>query len=117
MSDANNIWQQNEGGLSQQKLTDYLEGRLSAEEQREVEAYLAEEGMESDAIDGLMAVSKEDTNKLTEKINYRLQHDLRKQSNKRKKLFKDDKWGWVAVVIVILMIVLTYWLLNMSNAN
>ncbi len=108
MSDANNIWQKNEGGLSQQKLTDYLEGRLSAEEQREVEAYLAEGGMESDAIDGLMSVSKEDTNKLTEKINYRLQHNLRKQSNKRKKLFKDDKWGWVAVLLILILVVIGY---------
>ncbi|MCB0701045.1 MAG: hypothetical protein H6551_05155 [Chitinophagales bacterium] len=109
MSELDNIWNSAGGNISPEKLTAYLEGRLSAEEQREVELLLSDEGLESDAVEGLREVEANEVNSIAEKINYRLQHDIRKQSNRRKKLFKDDKWGWLAILIVIILCVLGFW--------
>lgn len=115
MSDANNILNNREGNLSEDKLAAYLEGRLSVDEQREVEEWLAQEGMESDAVDGLMTVSADDTKKLAERINYRLQYDMKKQGNRRKKLYRDDKWGWIAIMVVLLLVILGYIVFKMMG--
>lgn len=58
MSDSHNIPPTGRPGnhLDQDKLLAYLEGRLSPAEQHEVEAWLAADGMESDAIEGLSAM-------------------------------------------------------------
>ena len=54
MSGLNDILNNGKSMISQEQLIAYLEGRLSAEEQHDVELWLAEEGMESDALEGLV---------------------------------------------------------------
>lgn len=114
MSEIGNILNNNTNGVSPEKLTAYLEGRLPVEEQREVEMLLSEEGMESDAIDGLKGVDAAEIKNITEKINYRLRYDIRKQSHRSRKLFSDNKWAWLAVLMVIILCVLGYLVVKMA---
>ena len=51
----------NKGKLPEEMLMAYLEGRLNPEQQREVEAWLAAEGMESDGVDGLKELPAAET--------------------------------------------------------
>src|SRR5690606_25169567 len=47
--------------LANQKIEDYLEGRLSPKEQWEIELWLSEEGLESDALEGLRQMSPQES--------------------------------------------------------
>lgn len=106
MSEPNNI--SGKGQLTDEQLLAYLEGKLSVEEQRRVEELLSEEGAESDAIDGLVAIQTEEVKHLASRINYKLKNDLRKQNRTRRNYYTDNKWGWLAVLIVLLLSVLAY---------
>ena len=107
MTDVNNIGQQG-GGIPEDMLKAYMEGRLPAEQQREVEARLAEEGMESDALEGLQEISLQESEAIASRINHKLQHELRTKKYRNKKLFTDNKWNWMAVLIVLLLCVLGF---------
>lgn len=93
--------------LSESKLMAYLEGRLSAEEQHEVEQWLTEEGMESDAIEGLKALPAEDTRQSVGRLNMNLRKAVRKKKERRTKL-KTDQLTWTAIIIVLLLVVIAY---------
>lgn len=111
MKDRTNIGQH--GRVPEDKLMAYLQGKLSADEQREIEALLAEEGMDSDAMDGLNELSVNETKQLTVKLNYKLQHDLKTKKYRNKRLFADNKWAWMAVVIVLMLCLLGYCVIRM----
>lgn len=113
MADQQDISQHGKGRLPEEKLMAYLEGKLSPAEQREVEALLAEEGMESDALEGLQQLPADKTRHMAERINYRLQHDLKKNRHRGRKLFSDNKWGWVAVLLILVLVVLAYMVTRM----
>lgn len=114
MADQQDISQYGKGHLPEDKLLAYLEGRLSPAEQREVEALLAEEGMESDALEGLQQLPAHKTRNMAERINYRLQHDLKKNRHRGRKSFSDNKWGWLAVFIILILSILAYFVLQLT---
>ncbi len=93
--------------LSEDRLMAYLDGKLSAQEQHEVEQWLADEGMESDALEGLHGQSAADT---THTIN-RLNHNLRKKilnKKRRRRPLKTNQFSWIAIVIVLFLAVIAY---------
>ncbi|MFI5195933.1 MAG: hypothetical protein ACHQD8_02495 [Chitinophagales bacterium] len=112
MSDENNILSTGHGNggkerLPEDKLMAYLEGKLSAAEQHEVELWLADEGMESDALEGLRKLKPEETMYSVNKLN----HNLRKAMLSKKRVRrrpKTDQFTWIAVVIILLLIVVAY---------
>lgn len=106
MTRPNNISSQS--NIPDEQLIAYLEGKLSADEQRVVEALLSDEGMESDAIDGLKRINAHEAKQLANKINYKLQNDLRKAKRVKRNHFVDNKWGWVAVLVVLMLVVLAF---------
>ncbi len=114
MTDQQDISQYGKGHLPEEKLLAYLEGRLSPAEQREVEALLAEESMESDALEGLQQLPADKTRLIAERINYRLQHDLKKNRHRGKKHFSDNKWSWLAVLIVLILSILAYFVIQLT---
>ncbi len=115
MSAQQDISQHGKDRLPEDKLLAYLEGRLSPAEQRQVEALLAEEGMESDALEGLQQLPADKTRHMAERINYRLQHELKKKRHRGRKGFTDNKWAWVAVLVVLMVAVLAYLVIRMST--
>jgi len=120
MSDINDILSFDEAAndkskkLSEDKLQAYLEGRLSAEEQHELELWLSEEGMESDALEGLKQIKPEETKQSVGKINHQLRKHLTGKKRKRKEPIKENKWAWVAVLLILLLIVLAFVVLKMA---
>lgn len=109
MSGINDIWKSTDGKLPDEMIQAYLSGRLSEEEVREVELYLSEEGMESDAIEGLEGVSTNEVQDLAQRVNHKLHHELKREKYRNKKQFKDNKWGLIAVLIIIILCVLGYY--------
>lgn len=121
MSDFKDIL--NEGAGSSSKLSDeqlmaYLEGRLSGEELRQVEAVLANEGMEGDAVEGLQQLGTKDAQQLTQQLNAKLQKALGKKRRKRRGM-ASQQGAMVALVILILLIVMcfaVFWLMKHKGA-
>jgi hypothetical protein len=115
MSDFNDIWNHGKGKLPEDKLQAYLEGRLSAEESRQVELWLSEEGMESDATEGLKELPAEETRKIVRKLNAGLNSTLAAKRKRRTKAIKENKWAWIAVIVVLLLCLLAYFTIHMST--
>lgn len=110
MSSYNDIFANNggKGKLPEDKLIAYLEGKLSPQEQHEVEQWLAEEGPESDAIEGLQQLETADTRTSVDRINYNLRRELLSKKPKRKTAIKTNNWAIIAVIIILLAAILAY---------
>ncbi|XZF14448.1 anti-sigma factor family protein [Chitinophagaceae bacterium MMS25-I14] len=112
MSDLRDIWQQGDE-LPQDKLMAYLEGRLSPEERHEVEAWLAGEGMESDAVEGLQELTAAETKDAVSRINHQLRKELTGRRPRRKRDV-NNTWSWVAILIILLLAILAFIVIKMS---
>ena len=115
MKELNDILHNDKGKLTEEKLNAYLEGRLSVQEQHEVEQWLADEGMEADAIEGLKNITTNESTAITQRINRSLQQELHKKSRRRSKVIKDNNWAWVAVIIVLLLCIAAYLVMHFSE--
>jgi hypothetical protein len=117
MSELNDIGQPNQGDrkdkLSEEQLLAYLEGKLSPAGQHEVEQWLAKEGMESDALEGLQDIPAAEVKHTVGRINYQLHNDLGKKKRKRRYI-SDNKWAWIAIIVILLLVVLGYAIIRLS---
>lgn len=112
MSELDDIWMnEHKGRLPEDMLMAYLEGRLTPEQQHEVEAWLAEEGMEGDAVEGLKELPAAETKQLVTRLNQNLHHQLAKKKRKHKPII-NNQWAWLAVLIVLLLCILGYILIR-----
>lgn len=109
MSELNDILSGGgKGKLPEEKLMAYLEGKLGPDEQREVEEWLSGEGMESDALEGLQALEPEETKRAVGKINYELRKGLGARNKRRTKHIRDNKWSWLAILIILMLVIVCY---------
>lgn len=104
------------GKLTEEKLRAYMEGSLSAAEQHEVEQWLSEAGMESDALEGLQSAEAEENLRSADRVNRKLARQLRKQKDRKKHPYS-TYWTIIALLIVLLVCILGYWVLRLTLAN
>jgi hypothetical protein len=100
--------------VDQEKLLEYLQGKLSAQQQHEVEKGTMEEGFEADALEGLEQFS--DKRKIQDVVD-QLNLDLKKKTEKKKKLrqrleLKLDPSVVITIVIVLILAVLSYFVIQ-----
>ena len=115
MSGLQDIWQNDDPhGLSQEKLMAYLEGKLSDEERHEVEAWLASEGMEADAVEGLMDLPIAETQQSVNRLNFQLRQQLRQKRERHKRYIRETPWSWVAIAVILILAALAFWIIHMS---
>ena len=100
--------------LPEDKLMAYLEGRLPAEEQHDVELWLSEEGMESDAIEGLRVMNPSDTLHTVNKLKHDLRKKLTGKKRKRRQL-RTDHFTWMAIVIILLLLTVAYLVIRIAK--
>lgn len=112
MNDLKHILAQNEGKLPDDMLLAYIEGTLPPEQQHEIEAWLGQEGMESDAIEGLRSLSPDETRNATARLNHKLKKALTNRKRGRKYI-KEGPWSYLAVIVILLLVVLAYIVLRM----
>ena len=96
--------------VDQETLIRYLEGRLSDEQRHDIEKKMLATNFTDDAMDGLQEIkNKEKISSLVEQLNRDLHKKLEKKKKKREKLrFKDHPWLYIAIFIILLLIVLSY---------
>lgn len=113
-SDLFNILSQSKN-IDQQKLLDYLQDKLSADEKYEIEKLLVDADFESDAAEGLSTVK--DKQQLPVVMNELNKQLVQKLSNRRKKSFFKKPLPnvlipAVATIIILLLIMMFYLLLR-----
>ena len=100
--------------IDQETLLLYLQGKLSAEQQHEVEKQMMDHDFELDALEGLGNIKE--TKKiahLVEQLNYELKKKTEKKKKLRRKLdVKIDPWVIASVIIVLLLVVLSYFVIH-----
>lgn len=119
MSEANNIPHFNPGdrkknSIPEDKLMAYLEGRLSPKEQHEVEQWLADEGMESDAIEGLNTISAPETRDIVDKLNYKLTNVVTTRKRKRRKPLT-SQFTIIAIILILILAVVAFLFIKMKK--
>jgi ABC-type bacteriocin/lantibiotic exporter with double-glycine peptidase domain len=96
--------------IDQETLMLYLQGKLSAEQQHEVEKQMMDNDFESDAIEGLQDFkNKQNINHLVDQLN----KDLRKKTEKKKRtkqkqIVHIDPWVIISLVLILLLVVLAF---------
>ncbi len=112
MSELNNILPggPGKGGkerISEENLMLYLEGKLTPAQQHEVEQWLAEEGMESDAVEGLKTISPVETRLTVNKLNHQLHKTLHHKKRKRRPV-ASNYYTLIAMGIILLLAIVAY---------
>lgn len=102
----NNLWQHSESnsGLSDELLLAYLEGKLDEENKRKVEAMLSNEGMESDAIDGLLQMPTQQTKRSVDKLNRQLAMAMSKKRRKKATLSQLHIITYIILILVLVIV-------------
>ena len=100
--------------IDNQKLMDYIAGKLSSDEKHEVEKWMADSNFMNDAVEGLESIkNKGNISQLVEQLNHDLQKKLEQKKNRRRKRkLKDQPWIYYAIVIVLIAIILTWYIIH-----
>ena len=111
MSDLLNILSNSNKDIDNQKLMDYLSGKLSAQEKHEVEKLMAENELVSDAVEGLQQFKdqkKLDTyvDQLQKQLNQYLKQKKERRNRWKKGNF--DQWIYISIVVVLAIIIIAY---------
>jgi anti-sigma factor RsiW len=107
------------GQVTQQKLLDYLQGKLSPAESHEIEKLLADSEFMNDAAEGLEQIrNKEELPVVLNELN---RHLVKKLSTKRRKMLKrglpDLLIPVVATILILIVILMIYYLVTSHLAS
>jgi len=96
--------------IDQETLLRYLQGKLTAEEQHEVEKQMMDSDFGADAFEGLQGMSdKRKISLLIEQLNDDLKKKTQKKKSRRQKLeVRLDPWVIIAIVIILLLAVISF---------
>ncbi len=97
----------------QETLLLYLQGKLSAEKQHELEKQMLNDDFEADAVEGLQDFK--DPQHLTLLVD-QLKRDLKKRTEKKnnyrdKLRLKNEPWLYITILIMLLLIIISYFII------
>ncbi|MBD0333694.1 MAG: hypothetical protein ICV66_13690 [Chitinophagaceae bacterium] len=100
--------------IDQETLLLYLQGKLSAEKQHEIEKQLLDNEFHSEALEGLQKFKDQHKlQSLVEQLNKELrQKTKKKKALQRKRQLKPDPWLITAIIIILLLIVISYFIIH-----
>jgi anti-sigma factor RsiW len=111
-----NILSDSNKDIDNQKLMDYISGKLSGEQKHEVEKWMADNPLVSEAIEGLQQTSSENSAKAVEQINKQLRIHLQQRKRKKESRFIPvNMWTYVAIVLILLIIVVAVFVLTLKD--
>ncbi len=96
--------------IDQETLLLYLQNKLSDEKRHEVEKKLLENEFADDAVEGLQEIKdKEQIAYMVEMLNRDLKKKTEKNKQRRDKMkLKDQPWLFIAILIFLLLIIISY---------
>ncbi|HYC28503.1 MAG TPA: hypothetical protein VEB42_06795 [Chitinophagaceae bacterium] len=113
-NDLLNILSNSNKDIDNQKLMDYLSGKLSKQEEHEIEKEMAGSEMVSDAVEGLKAMKDQQAiQSYVEQLNKNLHKQLQqKKARRQKRKLRDEPYIYLAIVLVLALIVMAYYVLH-----
>lgn len=113
-NDLLNILSNSNKDIDNQKLMDYLRGKLSQQEQHDFEKEMAANDLMNDAVEGLGEIkNQQHIQQYVEQLNKDLHNQLQqKRSRRKKRRLKDDPTLYLAIVLILALIVIAYIVLH-----
>ena len=110
MTDLLKILSNSNKDIDNQKLMDYLSGKLSEEEKHEIEKIMADSEFVNDAVEGLEEVKdKKDVSAFVDQLNANLKKELeKKKKRKLKRTFKDQPWTYISILLILLLVIISF---------
>jgi anti-sigma factor RsiW len=108
--DLLNILSNSNKDIDNQKLMDYISGKLSGKDKHEVEQWMIDNNFESEALEGLQIVKdKKDLESYVNQLNKELNQYLKQKKQRRdRKKIKEVPWAYLAIVFVLVLVVIAY---------
>lgn len=112
--DLLNILSNSNKDIDNQKLMDYISGRLSGEEKHEVEQWMIDNNFASEALEGLQTVKdQKDLQAYVDQLNKELNKYLQEKKHRRdRRKIKGIPWSFLAIVLVLLLIIIVFLVLQ-----
>jgi len=109
-SDLINILSQSNKDIDNQKLMDYLSGKLSGQEMHEVEKLISGNSFMNDALEGLENISdKKKLQVYVDQLNKALHQQLESRKiNRERKKIKESPWIYFAIILVLLICIVAF---------
>jgi ABC-type transport system involved in cytochrome bd biosynthesis fused ATPase/permease subunit len=115
MEELLNIWNADDE-LNEDELMNYVKGKSSEGEKREVEKQMASYSFVNDAVQGLQNFSStEKINAYVQQANQELHKYLQEKKSARKKTVTNLSWQIIGVIIIILLCILGYVIIEMMR--
>lgn len=113
-NDLLNILSNSNKDIDNQKLMDYLAGKLSAEDAHEVERLMADNEFMNDAMEGLHTIeNKKNIEAYVDQINRDLKLKVeKKQARREKRKLPQHPWIYLSIAVILALIVLVFYILN-----
>lgn len=97
----------------QEKLLEYLNNHLDDAGRHDFEKQLLDDDFMSDAVEGLdMVKDKNDIPLMMQQLNQSLKSQLASRKNKRRILFFNQPWAYVAIILILILIAVAYIILK-----
>jgi anti-sigma factor RsiW len=112
--DLLNILSNSNKDIDNQRLMDYLSGKLSEQERHEVEKMMAGDDFMADAVEGLEEFDKKkDIDDYVQQLHASLQKNLKKKKQRReRRRLKEYPFIYIAIVVVLAICILWYFILR-----
>jgi hypothetical protein len=114
LSDLLNILSNSNKDIDNQKLMDYLSGKLSEQEKHEVEKWMVDNDFGNEAIEGLQHfTAKKDLQGYVDQLNKELNQYIQKKKERRdRRKIMEMPWVYVALVFILLLIIVVYFVIT-----
>ena len=109
-NDLLNILSNSNKDIDNQKLMDYLSGKLNEQEKHEVEMWMVDNDFENEALEGLQQMgSNKKLEGYVDQLNKELSTYIKdKKSRREKRKIETGFWVYVAIAFILIIIVLAY---------
>jgi anti-sigma factor RsiW len=113
-NDLLNILSNSNKDIDNQKLMDYLSGKLSEQEKHEVEEWMVDNDFENEALEGLQELSgNKKLEGYVDQLNKELHQYIRdKKTRREKRKIENSFWVYTTIVFILLVIILAYMVIS-----
>ena len=115
--DLLNILSNSNKDIDNQKLMDYISGKLSAEEKHEVEQWMIDNNFESEAIEGIQKVkNQKELQAYVDQLNKDLHSYIsQKRQRREKRKIREAPWAYLAVFLILILIIIAYFVIQQAK--
>lgn len=100
--------------IDNQKLMDYLSGKLPEHERHEVELWMSENDFANEAVEGLQKFdNKKDLQSYVDQLNKELNAYIGKKKSRREtRRLKENPWVYLTVFLILVFVIIGYLIIH-----